>query len=187
MARKKKEEFSLSVAEKNNLRMEYKSVDELLPYARNAKVHTPEQISKIASSIKEFGFINPVIVKENTILAGHGRIEGAKKLGMEKVPTIDASYLTEAQKKAYILADNRIAEQDTHWDTEMLGLELEELKELDFDVDSLMDFGDLFPTGDGDTTGGGKKGDELDIDNFSEFEHTCPKCGFGFDGKGKKQ
>ena len=110
------------------------SVADLIPYARNSRTHSPAQVAKIAASIKEFGFLNPVIVDgENGIIAGHGRIMAAQKLGLEKVPVVEASHLTEAQKRAYIIADNRLA-LDAGWDDEMLRVELMELDDLDFDL-----------------------------------------------------
>mgnify|MGYP003287191320 CR=1 FL=1 len=120
---------------KEKMKYEMRNVDELIPYARNARTHSPEQVTKLASSIKEFGFINPVIISDDGgVLAGHGRIMAAKKLGIEKVPCVIESHLTDAQKKAYILADNRLA-LDAGWDEEMLKLELNELKDLCFDIE----------------------------------------------------
>lgn len=120
-------------------KFEVRNVDDLIPYARNARTHSPEQVSKLASSIKEFGFINPIIISDDGgVLAGHGRILAAKKLGLTEVPCVIESHLTEAQKRAYILADNRLA-LDAGWDEEMLKIELSELKELNFDMD-LMGF-----------------------------------------------
>lgn len=115
---------------------EYKtvSVSSLIPYARNSRTHSDEQVTKIAASIKEFGFLNPVIVDgENGIIAGHGRIMAAKKLGIESVPVVEACHLTDAQKRAYIIADNRLA-LDAGWDDEMLRVEFAELEELGFDL-----------------------------------------------------
>lgn len=124
-------------------------VADLIPYARNSRTHSDAQINKIAASIKEFGFLNPVIVDgSNGIIAGHGRIMAAQKLGIDDVPVVEASHLTEAQKRAYIIADNRLA-LDAGWDDEMLRVELQELDDLDFDL-SLTGFeadeiADLFP------------------------------------------
>lgn len=118
------------------MKPEYKmvSVADLIPYARNSRTHSDEQVAKIASSIKEFGFLNPVITDgENGIVAGHGRIMAAKKLGISEVPCIEASHLTDAQKRAYVIADNRLA-LDAGWDDEMLRVEFDELKGLDFDL-----------------------------------------------------
>lgn len=114
-----------------------KNIEDLIPYVRNARIHTSEQVTRIAASIKEFGFINPVLIdKNNGIIAGHGRVEAAKKLNMETVPCIFVEHLTETQKKAYILADNKLA-LDSGWDKEMLKIELEELSESNFDIDFL--------------------------------------------------
>lgn len=116
------------------IHVSYAKTDELIPYVSNAKLHPDAQISKIAASIKEFGFINPIITDgSKSILAGHGRLLAAKKLGLENVPTIDAAHLNEAQKKAYILADNKLAESS--WDEAILKVELENLMyEYHFDI-----------------------------------------------------
>lgn len=116
---------------------EYKtaSVSSLIPYARNSRTHSDEQVGKIAASIKEFGFLNPVIVDgENGIIAGHGRVMAAQKLGMETVPVIEASHLTDAQRRAYVIADNKLA-LDAGWDEEMLRVEFAELTDLGFDLE----------------------------------------------------
>lgn len=115
---------------------EYKKIptSELIPYARNSRTHSDEQVTKIAASIKEFGFLNPVIVDgENGIIAGHGRVMAAKKLDIYELPVIEASHLTEAQRRAYVIADNRLA-LDAGWDDEMLRVEFAELAEADFDL-----------------------------------------------------
>src|SRR5574344_339067 len=109
-------------------------IDKLVPYVNNARTHSPEQINKLRSSLREFGFVNPVIIDGNNgIIAGHGRVMAAKEEGISEVPCVLADYLTEAQKKAYILADNRFA-QDAGWDEELLRLEIEALEGMDFDV-----------------------------------------------------
>lgn len=120
-----------------------KPIDSLIPYAKNARVHDEAQIAQIAGSIKEFGFNNPVLIdKDNGIIAGHGRVMAARKLGLTEVPTILLDHLNETQRKAYILADNRIAINST-WDNEMLSLELMDIKDdvslamLGFNVDEL--------------------------------------------------
>ena len=124
-------------------KIEWMSVETLIPYAKNARTHSDEQVAQIAGSIKEFGFNNPVLVdKDNSIIAGHGRLMAARKLGMDKVPVVQLGHMTEAQRKAYVLADNRIA-LNSGWDTSMLSLELQELKDdidlslLGFDADEL--------------------------------------------------
>lgn len=119
-----------------------KQTNELIPYANNARTHSDDQISKIAASIKEFGFTAPILIdSKNGVIAGHGRLLAAKKLKLDEIPTISLDHLTERQRKAYILADNRLA-LDASWDNEFLKIELEELKALDFDM-SLTGFGEL--------------------------------------------
>jgi len=108
---------------------------DLIPYARNTRTHSPEQVAQIAGSIREFGFTNPVLIdSENGIIAGHGRIMAAQKLGLKDIPCIRLAHLTDTQKRAYIIADNKLA-LNAGWDEEMLGLELSDLRELDFDLD----------------------------------------------------
>lgn len=119
------------------MKIKFNTIDtsSLIPYARNSRTHSDEQVAKIAASIKEFGFLNPVITDgENGIIAGHGRIMAAQKLGLESVPTVEASHLSEAQRKAYIIADNRLA-LDAGWDDEMLRVEFEDLESLGFDLE----------------------------------------------------
>ena len=110
---------------------------DLVPYARNSRTHSPKQVAQIAGSIREFGFTNPVLIDaENGIIAGHGRVMGAQKLGLAEVPCIRLSHLTDAQRRAYVIADNKLA-LNAGWDEEMLGLELADLREADFDLDLL--------------------------------------------------
>ena len=109
-------------------------INKLVPYANNARTHNKEQILKLRSSLREFGFVNPVIIdREYNVLAGHGRIMAAKEEGIAEVPCVYADHLTDAQKKAYILADNRMA-LDAGWDEELLSVEMQELQELGFDL-----------------------------------------------------
>jgi len=115
-------------------RIEMVSLDKLRPYENNARTHSPDQIDKLRASLREFGFVNPILIDADYgIIAGHGRLMAARAEGMETVPCVWVEHLTEAQKKAYILADNRLAE-DAGWDFKLLSVELEELKELDFDI-----------------------------------------------------
>lgn len=122
-------------------RFEKVNIDRLVPYARNARTHSKEQILQLRASLREFGFVNPVIVDQNyNVIAGHGRILAAKEEGLTEVPCVFAEHLTEAQKRAYILADNRLA-LNAGWDAEMLAVELSELQGADFDI-SLLGFDD---------------------------------------------
>jgi DNA modification methylase len=119
---------------KTTTQMELVSIDKLIPYVNNARTHSAEQVNKLRSSLREFGFINPVIIdKDYGIIAGHGRVLAAREEGITEVPCVLVDYLTEAQKKAYIIADNRFA-QDAGWDEELLRIEIESLQAEAFDV-----------------------------------------------------
>lgn len=148
---------------KTTTQMQLVPLSKLVPYVNNARTHSPEQITKLRSSLREFGFVNPVIIDQDYgIIAGHGRVMAAKEEGIEEVPCVFVDYLTEAQKKAYILADNRFA-QDAGWDEELLRIEIESLQGADFDV-SLTGFdpdelADLFAD-DGDSD---VKDDDFDL------------------------
>ena len=148
---------------KTTTEMQLVPLSKLVPYVNNARTHSPEQLTKLRSSLREFGFINPVIIdREFNVIAGHGRIAAAKEEGIIEVPCVFADFLTEAQKKAYILADNRMA-LDAGWDEELLRIEIESLQGADFDV-SLTGFGadeiaDLF-AGDGEKD---VKDDDFDL------------------------
>ena len=121
----------------DNLKIEYLAPSQLTPYVNNARTHSPEQIDQIAASIKEFGFVNPILVDERgVIVAGHGRLAAAHKLGMSQVPVIYLKHLTETQRRGLIIADNRIA-MNAGWDEELLKVELEALQIEDFDLDLL--------------------------------------------------
>lgn len=145
-------------------------IDKLVPYINNARTHSAEQIKKLRSSLREFGFINPVIIdKDYGIIAGHGRVAAAKEEGITEVPCVLVDYLTEAQKKAYILADNRFA-LDAGWDEELLRVEIESLQGADFDL-ALTGFdekelADLFAADDTEA-----KGNDFDVD--AELEKPC--------------
>ncbi|MFV0283735.1 MAG: site-specific DNA-methyltransferase [Castellaniella sp.] len=120
-----------------DLQIEYRRTESLIPYARNARTHSDAQVAQIAASIREFGFNNPVLVDSRYgIIAGHGRVLAARKLDMDEVPVIELSHLTDSQRRAYILADNRLA-QNAGWDEELLRLELADLKLLDLDLELL--------------------------------------------------
>lgn len=118
----------------SELKIEYKHPDDIIPYAMNSRTHSDEQVAQVAASIQEFGFTNPILIDEsNTIIAGHGRLLASKKLGLDSVPTITLEGLTEAQRKAYVIADNKLA-LNAGWDTESLTAELQRLQELDFEL-----------------------------------------------------
>lgn len=126
------------------MQIQPRPIEGLIPYARNSRTHSDEQVAQIAASIREFGWTNPVLVDgDNGIIAGHGRVLAARKLGMEEVPCIELAHLSEAQKKAYIIADNKLA-LNAGWDNELLALELGELHAADFDMALLgFDAGEL--------------------------------------------
>ena len=159
-----------------------KRTADLVPYAQNSRTHSPEQVSKIAGSIRSFGFANPVLIDEaGTIVAGHGRVLAAQALGMAEVPTVTLTGLTDVQRRQYVIADNRLA-LDAGWDEAMLALELKAI-ELDggdlaatgFDereIDRLLN-GPDYPKEQPSST------KEVDVDGF-DFDHKCPKCGFEF-------
>ena len=148
---------------KTTTEMRLLPLSKLVPYVNNARTHSPEQINKLRSSLREFGFVNPVIIDRNYgVIAGHGRILAAKEEGISEVPCVFADHLTEAQKKAYIIADNRMA-MDAGWDEELLRVEIEALQAEAFDL-SLTGFddkelADLFA----DETGSDAKDDEFDL------------------------
>lgn len=149
--------------EKTTTEMQLVTIEKLVPYVNNARTHNPQQILKLRSSLREFGFINPVIIdKEYNVIAGHGRILAAKEEGIKDVPCVFVDYLTPAQKKAYILADNRMA-MDAGWDEELLRVEIETLQGADFDIALTgfdeKDIAKLFAVEDGDA-----KDDDFDVD-----------------------
>jgi len=155
-----------------NMKIIYKNVDALIPYANNPRTHSPAQIAQIASSIKEFGWTNPVLLDgDNGVIAGHGRLEASRILGIESVPTIELKHLTEAQKKAYIIADNQLA-QNAGWDDDLLGIEIGALQDIGFDI-ALLGFDDkdiarlTFSSGDGLT----------DPDEVPDVEESICKTG----------
>ena len=162
----------------------------LRPYERNARTHSPEQVAQIAASIQEFGFTNPILVGEDDgIIAGHGRLAAAMDLGLTEVPVIVLGHLTAEQRRAYVLADNQLA-LNAGWDMELLQQEVIGLNLADFDL-SLLGFdedriaGLLDPEGIDREESGPKdrKGaEEYGEEDFSEFEHKCPRCNFEFNG-----
>lgn len=161
---------------KTTTQMQITSIDKLIPYVNNARTHSKEQITKLRSSLREFGFINPVIIdKDFSIIAGHGRVLAAKEEGITEVPCVLVDYLTEAQKKAYIIADNRFA-QDAGWDEELLRVEIEALQGEAFDISltgfEMSEIDDLFK----EDVKDGIQDDNFDVD--AELEKpTITKAG----------
>lgn len=144
-------------------------VDRLIPYANNARTHSPEQVAKIAKSIAEFGFTNPILVAGSDILAGHGRLMAARSLGMKEVPCIDLSHMSKTQRKAYILADNKLA-LDAGWDDDLLKVELDDLKAAGFDLDAI-------GFGDADQAVITDLGEDAEGDEKTASPKACPHCG----------
>jgi ParB-like chromosome segregation protein Spo0J len=166
------------------LKITQKKIDSLIPYVKNSRTHSDEQVAQIAASIKEFGWTNPILVDgSNGIIAGHGRLLAARKLGYTDVPTIELADLTETQKKAYIIADNRLA-LNAGWDNEMLTIELNDLFADGFalnilgfnndEISKLLDEPDFQPA----TEEEQGKLDELDPKWIA-----CPHCGKEFDAR----
>lgn len=155
------------------LEIVYKNIDDLLPYINNARTHDEMQINQIASSIKEFGFNSPIAIdNDNMILCGHGRLLGAKKLGLKEVPTVCLSHLTPQEKKAYILADNKIA-LNSGWDFDLLKLEFENLKSVDFDLEltgfNSEEIENILNSEDEGTSENEESSDDLDLDFLDGF------------------
>jgi ParB-like chromosome segregation protein Spo0J len=176
--KKAKTESKQPVTETGNLKIEYRTLDSLVPYARNARTHSEEQISQIAASIGEFGFTNPILIDaDQGIIAGHGRLAAAKELGLETIPCIDLSHLSDEQKRAYIIADNKLA-LNGGWNDELLRLELTDLKELGANLEltgfDAMELADIMLGKDVEF----KEYDESAADDVQLA--TCPKCGHTF-------
>ena len=170
--------------------LEMRPIGELVPYANNARIHGEAQIQQLRASLREFGFVTPVLIDAaGNVIAGHGRLMAARAEGMEEVPCVLAEGLSEAQRKAYILAENRLAELSS-WDSAMLKVELEGLDALDFGT-STLEFEDAFLSDLFLNAPGGEDGEEdpepegLDLEAEQEPERQmtechCPKCGFVF-------
>lgn len=165
------------------MKITQKKVTELIPYVNNSRTHSDEQVAQIAASIKEFGWTNPILVDgSNGIIAGHGRLMAARKLGYKEVPTIELADLTDIQRKAYIIADNKLA-LNAEWDKEILSIELGTLQGVNFNIDLLgfdaIELSDLF---DEQIKVPESSSEEIDIDEYN-MNCKCPKCGFEFDAK----
>jgi len=162
----------------------WRNVADLIPYARNSRTHSDEQVAQIAASIKEFGWTNPILTDgDNGLIAGHGRLLAARKLGHKEVPTIELTGLTDTQKKAYIIADNKLA-LNAGWDDEMLKIEIADLladgftlSVLGFDADELqklLDVPEFEPA---------TQDDQSKLDELEPKWIACPHCGKEFDAR----
>ena len=166
------------------MQIEHLALDALIPYARNSRTHSDEQVAQIAGSIREFGFTNPVLIDgEGGIIAGHGRVMAARKLGLDNVPCIRLAHLSEAQKRAYVIADNKLA-LNAGWDEDMLTVELRDLRDFDFDLTltgfESTDLDRLLADIPDQPQQTSTK--EINPDEY-EMGHRCPRCGFEFDAK----
>ena len=164
------------------IKIVYKKTADLIPYARNSRTHDEGQIAQIAASIKEFGFTNPVLIDgTNGIIAGHGRVMAAQKLGEEKVPTIELAHLSEHQKRAYIIADNKLA-LNSGWDEQMLALEISDLKDAKYDLNllgfSIEDIDKIIEEVNFDPATEEEQGK---LDELDPKWVDCPHCGKEFD------
>jgi ParB-like chromosome segregation protein Spo0J len=164
-------------------KIEQVSIELLIPYANNARTHSDAQVAQIAASIREFGFTNPVLTSDdNTIIAGHGRVMAARKLGLTQVPVIRLSHLSETQRKAYILADNKLA-LNAGWDDNLLSIELADLKDLGFDTDltgfSADEIAALMPPDFQPAT----EDEQGKLDQLEPKWIACPHCGKEFDAR----
>jgi ParB-like chromosome segregation protein Spo0J len=158
------------------------ALDSLIPYARNSRTHSDEQVAQIAASIREFGFTNPVLVDaEGGIIAGHGRVLAARKLGMTKVPVIELGHLTETQRRAYVIADNKLA-LNAGWDEELLRLELDDLAADGFDLPLTgFSLGELAAMFDNPNFAPGSEDEQGRLDQLAPKMVQCPHCGQDFD------
>lgn len=151
------------------LEVAYIATTDVIPYVNNARSHSEQQVAQVAASIKEFGFNNPILIDEhNGVIAGHGRLAAAQKLGLELIPTITLTGLTDAQRKAYVIADNKLTE-NSRWDFDLLSLEIEQLKDLDFDV-ALLGFSEVELDGISSEEMDMSVLDELDDEEVDGFE-----------------
>lgn len=165
-------------------KVERRDVSELIPYARNARIHSEAQVAQIAASIKEWGWTTPVLIDENGgIIAGHGRVLAARKLKLDQVPVMTAAGWSEAQKRAYVLADNQLA-QNADWDMDLLKVEIVELQDIGFDVDmigfSAEELGRLMFNAD---FAPGSLDEQGKLDELAPKIVNCPHCGEDFDAR----
>lgn len=164
--------------------VERRPIETLIPYASNARTHSDEQVAQIAASMKEWGWTNPILIDDaGMIIAGHGRVMAARKLGLKDAPVMVASGWTEAQKKAYVLADNQLA-LNAGWNAELLVTEIKGLDELGFDL-TLLGFGDLGALLQYDEFLPGQESDQGKLDELAPQMVTCPSCATKFNARGE--
>jgi ParB family chromosome partitioning protein len=166
------------------LQIEQKIVADLIPYATNSRTHSDAQVAQIAASIKEFGWTNPILIDgENTIIAGHGRLLAARKLGMDKVPAIVLDHLTKPQQRALVIADNQLA-LNAGWDMDMLKAEIEQLNFDSFEL-ALLGFEDakIDELLNGINFDAGTEDEQGQLDQLSPKMVICPKCQHEFDSR----
>lgn len=169
-------------------KVERRPIDSLIPYARNSRTHSDEQVAQIAASMREWGWTNPILIDEDGgIIAGHGRVLAARKLGLTDAPCMVAKGWSEAQRRAYVIADNKLA-LNAGWDSELLRLEIHALDDVGFDLanlgfegselDLLMFDANFQP---------GSEDDQGKLDELAPKMVCCPECGHGFDSRGHEQ
>jgi len=163
-------------------RAERRKVSDLVPYARNSRTHSDEQVAQIAASIKEWGFTNPVLIEpDGGIIAGHGRVMAAQRLGLADVPCVIAEGWTEAQKRAYVIADNKLA-INSAWDVETLKIEMQEIDGLGFDLELTgFDVAEMTALFDEPDFAPGTEDDQGKLDELAPKMVTCPHCGGEWD------
>jgi ParB-like chromosome segregation protein Spo0J len=158
-----------------------RKIKDLIPYAKNSRTHSEDQIKQVMRSIEEFGFTNPVLLHKNTILAGHCRVEAAKRLGRDKVPCVNLDHLTPDQARAYVIADNKLA-MNAGWDDGILRQEIEDLLKADFDISiigfNVSEYGQLGLSIGSPDFEPGTEDDQGQLDEKKKV--TCPSCGHEF-------
>lgn len=168
----------------SNPKIEMRLVAELIPYAANSRTHSDAQVAQIAASIREFGWTSPILVSgDNTIIAGHGRLMAARKLGMDEVPTIILEHLSKAQQRALVIADNQLA-LNAGWDMDMLKAEIETLNIEGFQLELLgFDDNELQRILNEPNFEAGTEDDQGKLDQLNPKMVTCPKCQHEFDSR----
>jgi ParB-like chromosome segregation protein Spo0J len=166
------------------LNVKYRKVEDLIPYVNNSRKHSDEQIAQISASIKEFGWTNPILIDgTNSIIAGHGRLMAARKLKMDEVPTIELDHLTDTQRKALVIADNKLA-LNADWDTALLTIELDDLLKDGFALDILgfneQEIKTIMQEVNFDA---GSEEDQGKLDQLDPKWICCPHCGKEFDAR----